>query len=163
MRFKSHIPNTAYQALRCWDKGKAVATIEITGNSPTYEQMQHYLVFEIIRQYRRWRLSRTIGSRTGRTVRKRFNDRIFNRLVSAAASKAKDEKINHLFERSLSDKQIRAAESLARAYLTEGYKKTIMKARRFRPADEIIWVTKFWPNFKYVDDEEDDDGYPIGE
>ncbi len=67
MKFKSHIPNTAFQALRCWDKGEAVATIEISGRSPAYEQMQHYLVFEIIRQYRKWRLSRTIDPRTRNT------------------------------------------------------------------------------------------------
>lgn len=160
LKFKSVMPNTALQALKQWDVGRAVATIEVSGISPSYEQLLQYAVFEIIRQYRNWKLRRTIDPKTRKTVRHRFTDRMFERLANSALVNIKDKKINNLFEYSLSDRQFKAAKSLARAYIIDGWAKTIKSAKVFRPSDEIIWVSKYFLNYKYIDGEEQEDGYP---
>ncbi len=155
MKFKSVMPNTALQALKQWDAGRAVATIEVSGISPTYEQLLQYAVFEIIRQYRNWKLRRTISPKTRKTIRHKFTDRIFGRLADSALVNVKDKKINNLFELSLSERQFKAAKSLAKAYIIDGWAKTIKAAKVFRPTDEIIWVSKYFLNYRYVDGEED--------
>ena len=114
-------PDTAKEALRFWDDGHPLASIEMGGIGPGYEQCIQIGVFEVLREF----VEPPIPDS------KTFND------LSEKVLRRIDK---HL---GLSEAQAGAIKNLAFSYLTKGYKQVIDLNE-----DRMIMVSKNWPRLK---------------
>lgn len=118
----SSMPETAEEALKCWDAGDRLWTIEMGGLGPGYEQCIHILVFEIIRD--------TLAKRT------------------KSGPKWGEEAISRLNPKlGFSGAQVGAAKSLAHLAVEKGWAKMVDS---FRP-DRTIQVCREFPRWEESD------------
>lgn len=119
-------PATAKEALRRWDSGQSVFTVEMGGLGPGYEQAIHILVFEIIRDNLRKKLPKPGESSNG------WADKTVSRINKSCGG--------------FSGAQVGAAKNLAYHYLNDGYEATIKQFDNEK--DRTIQVSTAWPKSK---------------
>lgn len=119
-------PDTAREALRRWDAGQSVFTVEMGGLGPGYEQAIQILVFEIIREHigQHKPLPKPGTSANG------WMDSCAHRVSETAGG--------------FSGAQVGAAKNLAYYYLKDGYAKTLESFKE-KDKDRTIQVSNFWP------------------
>lgn len=117
-------PKTAREALKKWDSGESIFTVEMGGLGPGYEQVIHVATFEIIRDNMGKKLpSKKISKEWWPNWGNDTLHRINNKLGG------------------MSGAQAGAAKDLAYKYLKYGYAHMIEKA----PNDRHIQVSKNFP------------------
>jgi len=116
------LPETCDEALRRWDAGLSVFTVEMGGIGPGYEQVIHLMVFELIRQLRGVPLKDNEDD-----LNKQFSDYLKSSFVK---------------ELGPSGAQWGAAQNLAYVMLTQGYG----DALRSVPDDRHIQVSRQFPH-----------------
>lgn len=119
-------PQTAADALKRWDEGQGVFTIEMGGIGPGYEQAIQILVFEIIRD----NLGATLPDENDKDASKAFWD------------KFGDESIHRTNEKlGYSGAQVGAAKQVAYRALRQGWEAMLKTV----PQDRLIQVSKNLP------------------
>lgn len=117
-------PDTAQEALRRWDDGQGVFTIEMGGLGPGYEQAIQLLVFELLRD----NLDKPLPTKDEDW--RSWGDATVHRINGSCGG--------------FSGAQVGAAKNLAFHYLKDGYEATI---RQFdNEKDRTIQVSNFWPH-----------------
>jgi hypothetical protein len=114
-------PKTAREALKEWDSGEYVFTVEMGGLGPGYEQVIHIACFELIRDNLGLKLP---SAKTPEKWYPNWGDKTFKRI-----------------KLGMSGAQAGAAKSMAYKYLKYGYAHMIEKA----PEDRRIQVSKYFP------------------
>ena len=122
-------PKECSEALRKWDIGQPLFTVEMGGLGPGYEQCIHVMCFEIIRDW----LGTPLPDFSEKTevIRKAWSD------WGDASITRVDAKLG-----GVSGAQAGAAKSLAYRALRDGWRKCILSA----PKDRLIQVSKNFPS-----------------
>src|SRR3989304_666004 len=116
-------PETARDALKRWDSGQSLFTVEMGGLGPGYEQAIQVLVMEIVRGF------------VDDPSLMDWNH--FSRRVDRIASELdKDNRIG-----GFSGAQVGVAKNLAYHYLTKGWRATLDECK-----DRLIQISKTWPH-----------------
>lgn len=116
-------PRTARDALRKWDKGEPVFSLDITGMGPSYEQCTQMLVFAAIRaMYSRNRPKHRRGV---------YTDGVFDNTA-------------HRMNRWLGFSGTQVA--FARHFVMHVFKNGWAATLEARPMERIIQVCKDWPS-----------------
>lgn len=108
------------EALRHWDNGDPVFTVEMGGLGPGYEQTIQVLMWEIVRDY--------LGKKP----------------LDQRANFGYATMLKHNNALGLSGAQFGAAKGLAWSFLSLGYQETLKKAG----TDRLIQVSTFWPRIE---------------
>lgn len=117
---------TAEDALKAWDSGEIVTTVELGGLGPGYEQAIQVCAFEIIRDALAAGLAATDE-----------NKEAFSRLVDATVRRI-DSQCG-----GFSGAQVGAAKWLAFRTMRDGWNHVIEQARE---KDQTTMVSRTWPN-----------------
>lgn len=133
------IPETAAEALRKWDAGESVFSIEMGGLGPGYEQCIQILAFEIIRAWLPtvpWPPLQVEGrtKEEDEAAHKELSDRL--EALSDPVISALDK------ENGFSGAQVGAAQNLASCVLRRGYRAAL---RDPAVADRMIQVSRKMP------------------
>lgn len=125
------IPLTAEAALKKWDAGESVFTVEMGGLGPGYEQAIHVTVFELIRALNHldWR-AKAEGAEDVGFITETYE--VLDREIG---------RINTAFSLGLSGAQAGAAKSLAYAVMVRGWREAVNSVE----ADRRTQVSKHWP------------------
>ena len=120
----SHVASTKIdckQAVKQWNEGKTVWSVELGGLGPSYEQAIQVLVFELMKD--------NLGKRIDALE---FGELTIKRL---------DEKLG------FSASQVAQAKSMARQFLMHGYAETLAEVKRDMP-DRLIQVDRNFPRWE---------------
>lgn len=120
-----YLPEKAIDALKLWDKGENLWSVEMGGLGPSYEQSIQFSVFEIIRELKG---ITPIGN----------TNTVYKRLDAALARVDKKFDIGH------SGATAGASKYLAYRFMKFGYRKTLQDA----PKGRTIQVDKNFGKFK---------------
>lgn len=120
--FKGDGPETAADALKLWDEGRPVHTVEMGGIGPGYEQVIQIGAFEIIRALKGKKLPEE-----GEALNALFDDEMH--------------RINREFKLGMSGAQAGASKNLAYFALKNGWRNTLNEVED----DRRILVSKHWP------------------
>ena len=110
---KFDYPKTAIEALKIWDKGEWLDSIEMGGLGANYEHSIQFSVFELIRHFK--------------GVAPKGNERVINKRLNDAISK-----IDRDFDIGHSGASAGAAMNLAFRFMKDGYEKTMKSVNENR-------------------------------
>lgn len=119
------IPTNAKDALKNWDAGEIITTIEMGGLGPGYEQCIHVGIMEMLREL----IGKDIPENDDER-RRMFDDELY--------------RINDEFDLELSGAQAGAIKSLVYQYLTKDWPTVLAMVS----PDRHIQVSNHWPGKK---------------
>jgi hypothetical protein len=129
-------PLTAREALKKWDDGRSLFTVEMGGLGPGYEQCIHVAAMETIRLLLDAGLEGTFSLT-------REKDQALWKEDCDAIDRAL-RVVNEEHDLGLSGAQAGAVKTLAYRALRDGWREMVWSAKRQDP-DRLIQVSKHWP------------------